>query len=107
MLQAVPVRPSARERIPAVVHADGTARVQTVRRDADSRYHRLLSAFARRTGEAVVLNTSLNAVGEPMAETAADALRCLRTMGFDALVVGDHLVWPAGAPEPVPGPETP
>ncbi len=86
-----PVRPEARERIPAVVHADGTARVQTVSREANPLFHRLLEEFARRTGVPALLNTSFNE-NEPMVCTPEDALRCFRETKLDACVLGPFVV---------------
>lgn len=79
MLRTVPVQSSAKGVIPAVVHVDGTARVQTVDRDSNPRYRRLLETFARRTGVPVLLNTSFN-VNEPIVCTPREAVACfLRT----------------------------
>jgi carbamoyltransferase len=79
MLLVQPVRAEARERIPAVTHVDGTARLQSVTRDANPDYHRLIGAFAARTGVPVILNTSFNLRGEPIVhrpeEAVADFLR--------------------------------
>lgn len=79
-------------RIPAVTHVDGSARVQTVRREHNSRYYDLLAAFERRTGTPVLLNTSLNVNGEPLAERPEDAVRFYQTTGVDALVIDDRMV---------------
>jgi carbamoyltransferase len=100
MLQAVPARPLARERTPGIVHSDGSVRVQTVERAVEPRYHRLISKFEELTGVPVVLNTSFNGYGEPMVETATDAVKALESMRFDALCVGDFLVWRGDEPEP-------
>jgi len=93
MLQAVMARPEKRAEIAGVVHIDGTARVQTVEQGVEPRYYRLISEFRRRTGVPVVLNTSLNGYGEPMVETPDDAIATLKSMGLDALAIGDWLVW--------------
>lgn len=98
MLLAVNVRPTMRSKVPGIVHVDGSARVQTVERDAEPLYHRLISKFRDLTGIPLVLNTSFNGYGEPMVETPDDALRSLHTMGLDALAVGDYLAWRAGSP---------
>lgn len=92
MLLAFPVRPAWRSRIAAVVHVDGTSRVQTVSQAAEPRYHRLIECFAERTGVPVVLNTSFNVMGEPIVNTPAEAVRCYLGTGIDALVLGDYLV---------------
>jgi carbamoyltransferase len=96
MLQAVQARPVARERTPGIVHIDGTVRVQTVDKKVEPRYHRLISHFKEITGVPLVLNTSFNGYGEPMVETPEEAIACLVPMNLDALVVGDHICWPAG-----------
>jgi carbamoyltransferase len=79
MVRTAPVQSSVKGVIPAVVHVDGTARVQTVDRDSNPRYRLLLEAFARRTGVPVLLNTSFN-VNEPIVCTPREAVACfLRT----------------------------
>jgi carbamoyltransferase len=75
--------------IPAVTHIDGSARVQTVRRETNRRYYDLLRAFEERTGCAVLLNTSFNVRGEPIVCTPTDALRCFMGTDIDVLVMGD------------------
>jgi carbamoyltransferase len=97
MLQAVPVRGPIRERIPGVVHVDGSARVQTVERGVEPRFYRLISAFDKLTGIPIVINTSFNGYGEPMVESAADAVRALHLMGLDGLAIGDYFVHKKGA----------
>jgi carbamoyltransferase len=86
------VRPAWRERIPAVVHVDGTARSQTVDADDDPLLARLLDAFARRTGVPVLVNTSLNTAGRPMVDDPRDALECFGSAPVDALAIGPYLV---------------
>jgi carbamoyltransferase len=83
------VRADARARIPAVVHADGTARLQTVRREELPRLDALLGAFDAVAGVPALLNTSFNVAGEPIVCTPADACRCMRAGGLDGLVLGD------------------
>jgi carbamoyltransferase len=86
------VRDEWRDRIPAVVHVDGTARIQTVDRDDDPRMHRCIAAFERRTGLPVVVNTSLNTAGRPMVDDPRDALECFGSAPLDALAIGPFLV---------------
>ncbi|MFM9615811.1 carbamoyltransferase family protein [Streptomyces niveiscabiei] len=81
------VTDTARRLIPAVVHANGTARVQTVTRTQNPFLHDLLSAFARRTGVPVLINTSLNVKGMPICGTPGMALDCLADSGLDALAL--------------------
>jgi carbamoyltransferase len=86
------VRDGWHERIPAVVHVDGTARIQTVDREQEPLVARLLEAFERRTGVPVVVNTSLNTAGRPMVDDPRDALECFGSAPVDALVLGPFLV---------------
>ncbi len=92
MLLATDVRPDKREVIPAVTHVDGTARVQTVHRETNPRFHALISAFADRTGVPVVLNTSFNDRGEPIVESPADAVQTFLDTELDALVIHDWML---------------
>lgn len=92
MLFVFDVRPEMADRIPAVRHADGTARVQTVRQDQNPLLHRLLRAFAQRTGVPVLVNTSFNTRGEPVVCTPRDALESFCTSPLDAMVMGNFLV---------------
>jgi carbamoyltransferase len=99
MLLVQTVRPEQRARVPAITHVDGTARVQTVRRDVNPRYHALIEAFARRTGVPLLLNTSFNVRGEPIVCTPDDALRCFLHTQIDYLALGDLLLRrPDGTP---------
>jgi carbamoyltransferase len=79
-------------RIPAVVHVDGTARIQTVDRREEPLVARMLEAFERRTGLPVVVNTSLNTAGRPMVDDPRDALECFGSAPVDALALGPYLV---------------
>lgn len=85
------VRPEQRARIPAVVHADGTARYQTVDRDGPSLLRAVLEEFARRTGVPLLLNTSFNRAGEPIVETPADAVQSFLNAELDALCLGPYI----------------
>lgn len=86
------VAPEWVSRIPAVVHVDGTARIQTVDPAADPLLGRLLQGFAARTGLPVVVNTSLNTAGRPMVDSPRDALECFGSAPVDALCLGPFLV---------------
>lgn len=77
---------------PAVVHVDGTARVQLVERQVLPKYHEMISEFEKLTGVGVVLNTSFNVKGEPIVCTVRDALRTFWSTGLDALAAGDFIV---------------
>ena len=91
MLMAYPVRDGMREKIPAVVHVDGTSRIQAVRREANPRYYRLICEFHKLTGVPMVLNTSFND-SEPIVCTPEDAIRTFLKSKIDFLAVGDFLV---------------
>ncbi len=86
------VRPGWRERIPAVVHVDGTARIQTVDRDEEPLVAAVLDGFARRTGVPVLVNTSLNTAGRPMVDDPRDALECFGSAPVDLLALGPFVV---------------
>jgi carbamoyltransferase len=86
------VRPDKVERIPAVRHVDGTARVQTINRSQNPAYYDLLQAFARRTGVPVLVNTSFNTRGEPIVCTPRDALESFCTTPLDVLAIGSFLL---------------
>lgn len=77
-----------RSTIPAVTHVDYSARIQTVHRETNPRYHALISAFNAKTGCPVVVNTSFNVRGEPIINTPEDAFRCFMGTELDVLVVG-------------------
>jgi carbamoyltransferase len=80
---------AVRSEIPAVTHVDYSARLQTVHRETNPRYHALISAFKAKTGCPVLVNTSFNVRGEPIACTPEDAFRCLMGTEIEVLVVGD------------------
>jgi carbamoyltransferase len=80
------------DRIPAVVHVDGTARVQTVDAETEPLVTRLLDAFERRTGLPVLVNTSLNTAGRPMVDDIRDALECFGSTPVDLLAIGPFTV---------------
>jgi len=91
MTLAYAVRPEKRALIPAPTHVDGTGRLQTVTREANPRYHALISAFRDLTGVPVVLNTSFND-NEPIVCRPEEAIDCFLRTKMDALVLGDFLV---------------
>ena len=82
-------RPEKRDLVPAVVHVDGTGRLQTVDADSSPRYHALIRAFAQRTGVPIVLNTSFNLNGEPVVCSPDDAIRTFDTCALDVLYLGN------------------
>jgi carbamoyltransferase len=81
-----------RSDIPAVTHVDYSARIQTVHQETNPRYHALLSAFKRRTGCAVLVNTSFNVRGEPIVCTPEDAFHCFMGTELDVLVAGNCIL---------------
>ena len=85
------------ERIPAVVHVDGTARIQTIDATEEPLMHRCIRAFERRTGLPVVVNTSLNTAGRPMVDDPRDALECFGSAPVDLLAIGPFVVQRATA----------
>lgn len=89
---ALPVRPSKRALVPAIVHVDGSARMQTVHRDVNPLFHDLISGFRALTGVPLVVNTSFNTFDEPIVHRPEDAIRTFLRTGMDALVIGDRLV---------------
>lgn len=82
----------ARSDIPAVTHVDYSARIQTVHKETNPRYHALISAFKARTGCPVVVNTSFNVRGEPIVGSPEDAFRCFMGTGIEVLAVGNCLL---------------
>ncbi len=78
-----------RSDIPAVTHVDYSARIQTVHRDTNPRFHALISAFKARTGCPVVVNTSFNVRGEPIVCNPEDAFRCFMGTEIEALAIGN------------------
>ena len=91
MTLAYSVKPEKRDKIPAPTHVDGTGRLQTVTREANPRYHALISEFERQTGVPVVLNTSFND-NEPIVCRPEEALDCFQRTQMDALVLGNFLI---------------
>jgi carbamoyltransferase len=89
MTMAPRVRPEKRDVIPAVVHIDGTARLQTVERSANPRYYAVIEAFMRETGVPVLINTSFNRQ-EPIVATAREAVSCYLRTEMDVLVLGNY-----------------
>lgn len=79
-------------RVPAVVHADDTGRLQTLTREANGRFYELVRRFYEATGVPLVLNTSFNVMGEPIVETPDDAIACLLNSGLDCCVFADRVV---------------
>jgi carbamoyltransferase len=92
MEKVFPFAPAWAKRVPAVVHADGSGRLQTVSDQVNPRFHQLIGEFEKRSGVPVVLNTSFNTNGMPLVETPGDAIGCFFDSGLDALILEDLLV---------------
>jgi carbamoyltransferase len=92
MILTAQVRPERRAVIPSVTHVDGSARPQTVEKEINPLYWRLLDEFEKRTGVPVIMNTSFNLRGEAIVHTPTDAVRTFFSSGMDALVIGCFLV---------------
>ena len=95
MMQVYPIRPEKRGTVPAVTHVDGSGRLQTVTRDTNPRYYRLIEIFSNATGVPMVLNTSFNE-NEPVVCRPEEALDCFLRTKMDVLVLGDYFVSRAG-----------
>ncbi|HUQ67046.1 MAG TPA: carbamoyltransferase C-terminal domain-containing protein [Flavitalea sp.] len=92
MLFIYDVKPDKANKIPAVRHVDGTARIQTVNRSQHPKYYDLLTEFKKITGVPILVNTSFNTLGKPIVCTPRDALECFWGSPFDALVIGSFLI---------------
>jgi carbamoyltransferase len=92
MLFVYDVAPDKAERIPAVRHVDGTARIQTINRAQNPLYYDLVKAFQERTGVPILVNTSFNTRSEPVVCTPRDAVECFWTSPLDALAIGSFLL---------------
>lgn len=92
MLLITTARPGTAQLVPAVVHEDGTARVQTVSPDEHIDFYQIITAFERKTGLPIVLNTSFNVNGETIVDTAQDALESFGFMDIDYLALGPYWI---------------
>lgn len=92
MIFVYDVRADKADKIPAVRHVDGTARVQTINRSQNAPYYDLLQAFAARTGVPVLVNTSFNTRGEPIVCTPRDAVESFCTTPLDVLAIGSFIL---------------
>jgi carbamoyltransferase len=96
MLFVYKVKEGKEDKIPAVRHVDGTARIQTINESQHPDYYRLLKEFKKITGVPVLVNTSFNTRGEPIVCTPRDAVECFWTSPLDALVIGSYLLMKNG-----------
>ncbi len=81
------------DRVPAVVHQNGTGRVQTVKEEWNPLYHRLIHTFYKNTGIPILLNTSFNVMGKPIIHTVEDAMTVFYTTGMDYLIIGNYVLY--------------
>jgi carbamoyltransferase len=91
MMHVVKVRPEWRERLPAITHVDGTGRLQSIERDTNPLYYKLIESFGRLSGVPIVLNTSFNE-NEPIVDTPDQAMSCFLRTGLDALCLGNYVL---------------
>ena len=92
MILTAQVRPEKRDVIPSVTHVDGSARPQTVEKEINPLYWKLIDEFGKRTGVPVIMNTSFNLRGEAIVHTPTDAIRTFFSSGMDALAIGSFIV---------------
>ena len=90
MLFVAPVKKP--ELIPAVTHIDGTGRLQTVNKNSNPLYHNLINEFYKITGVPVIINTSMNVMGEPIVNTPEQAYQMILKTDMDCIVMGDYMV---------------
>ena len=81
-----------RSEVPAITHVDYSARIQTVHKDTNPKYHSLLSSFKKKTGCPLLVNTSFNVRGEPLVCTPSDAFKCFMGTEIEILVIGNFLL---------------
>lgn len=92
MLYVTDVKEDKREKLPAITHVDGTGRLQTVFKDLNPKYYKLIESMGDATGTPVVLNTSFNLKGEPIVNTPEEAFNSFNASGMDLLVLGNYIV---------------
>ena len=92
MITSYDVQDAKRDKIPAVVHVDGTLRPQMVQKETNPRYWELINEFGKLTGESIVLNSSFNVMGESIVNNPKEAIRCFYDSGIDALFIGNYYV---------------
>lgn len=90
MMYAVNCQPDIAEKIPSIIHVDGTCRIQTVSREQNPHYYNIIKAFKDRTGVPIIFNTSFNLGGEPLVETLEDALWTLQQSNIEYLYLPEH-----------------
>jgi carbamoyltransferase len=90
MMYAVNCQPGVEEKIPAIIHVDGTCRIQTVTEEQNKHYYDLIKTFKDETGIPILFNTSFNLGGEPLVETLDDAFRTLENSKIEYLYLPEH-----------------
>ena len=90
MMYAVKCQPGIEEKIPSIIHVDGTCRIQTVTEDVNAHYYGLIKEFFEQTGCPIIFNTSFNLGGEPLVETLDDALRTLANSDIEYLYLPEY-----------------
>ena len=90
MITSFDVKPEKKNKIPAVVHIDGTVRPQMVKKETNKLYWELINEFGQITGEYIILNTSFNVMGEPIINNPQDAIKCFFDSGIDALFISNY-----------------
>lgn len=92
MLFIAPVRPEYKEKLPAITHVDGSARLQTVTKEAEPLYYDLIQEVGKLTGIDVIINTSFNIRGEPIVRTPKEAFQCFASTDMDVLVLENCII---------------
>ena len=90
MMYAVNCQPGIAEKIPAIIHVDGTCRIQTVTEKQNPHYYNIIKAFKEKTGISIIFNTSFNLAGEPLVETLDDAVRTLANSDMEYLFIPEY-----------------
>ena len=90
MMYAVNCQEGVQEKIPAIIHVDGTCRIQTVSREQNPHYYDIITAFKEKTGIPIIFNTSFNLGGEPLVETFDDAVRTLVKSDIEYLYLPEY-----------------
>jgi carbamoyltransferase len=98
MERALKFKPEMRDKVPGVVHVDGTGRLQSVTKILNPRYYKLITAFYELTGIPIVLNTSFNVMGKPIVHSVEDAVATFLVSGIDVLVIGDNIYLKGSVP---------
>jgi carbamoyltransferase len=80
------------DKIPAVTHVDGTGRLQSVSKDVNPLYYNLINEFYKISGVPVIINTSMNVMGEPIVNTPEEAYNMLRKTDMDNLIIGNFII---------------